>query len=121
VILPSRRAWLPRREPGRYLLDQVVQHRRDSSLHWGTMQINVTGSFAFGPVTGLAIHHGLPATTVAVIGIGLLGGYTTCGTFTWEPFALAQSGAILEATVHVSVSLVLGPAAAAAGLCIAVV
>jgi CrcB protein len=72
-------------------------------------------------VTGLAIHHGLPPTTVAVIGIGLLGGYTTCSTLTWEPFALAESGAILEATVHVSVSLVLGLAAAAAGLCSTVV
>ena len=83
------------------------------------MLINVTGSFAFGRVTGLAIHHGLPPTTVAVI--GLLGGYTTCSTLTWEPFALAESGAILEATVHVSVSLVLGLAAAAAGLCSTVV
>ena len=100
----------------RYLLDLVVQHHHDQSIPWGTFVINVSGSFLLGLVTGLALHHGLPAGVTTVLGVGLLGGYTTWSTYLWESLALAETGALAEAGFNLLGSLVAGMLAAGAGL-----
>lgn len=100
----------------RYLLDQLVQQWHDQTFPWGTFVINVSGSFALGLLTGLAVHHGLPATTTTVVGVGFLGGYTTWSTYLWESLSLAEAGALAEAGVNLVGSLATGLAAAAVGL-----
>lgn len=99
----------------RYLVDQVVQHQHDQTFPWGTFVINVSGSLLLGLSTGLALHHGLPPVPTALIGVGFLGGYTTWSTFLWETLALAEAGAVRQATANVVGSLAVGLAAAAAG------
>ncbi|HVT20465.1 MAG TPA: fluoride efflux transporter CrcB [Mycobacteriales bacterium] len=103
----------------RYAADLAVQRRLPSVLPWGTFVVNVTGSFVLGVVTGLANHHGLGARWVAVIGTGLLGGYTTWSTFAWESFALAEQRRLGAALLNVAGSLAVGLTAAAAGLLLA--
>jgi CrcB protein len=103
----------------RYALDITVQRRHMSILPWGTFVINVTGSFALGVVTGLASHHGLGASWDAVVGTGLLGGYTTWSTYMWESFALAEQRRLGAALLNVGGSLLVGLSAAAAGLALA--
>jgi CrcB protein len=100
----------------RYFLDQLVQHRTRGDFPYGTVVVNVTGSFLLGLVTGLALHHGLAATTTVVIGAGFAGGYTTLSTWAWETIALAETGDLLEASVNVVGSFAAGLAAASAGL-----
>jgi CrcB protein len=100
----------------RYVLDIVVQRSHRSGLPWGTLVINVTGAFALGLVTGLALHHGLHSHLATVLGTGLLGGYTTWSTFTWESFALLEQGRAKAAVANIGGSLAVGLAAAAAGL-----
>lgn len=100
----------------RYLLDLAIQRRHERTFPFGTLTINLAGSLLLGVITGLALHHGLGATAVAVSGIGFCGGFTTFSTWMWESLALAESGAIAEASVNIIGSLVLGLAAAAAGL-----
>lgn len=99
----------------RYLVDQIVQHQHDQTFPWGTFVINVSGSLLLGLLTGLAAHHGLPAVAATVIGVGLLGGYTTWSTYLWESLALAEAGAVGQASINVVGSLVVGFAAAGAG------
>ena len=99
----------------RYLVDQIVQHQHDQTFPWGTFVINVSGSLLLGLSTGLALHHGLPPVPTALIGVGFLGGYTTWSTFLWETLALAEAGAVRQATANVVGSLAVGLAAAAAG------
>lgn len=103
---------------GRYLLDQVIQHQHDMIFPWGTFVINVLGSFGLGLVTGLAAHHGLPSSTTTIIGVGLCGGFTTWSTYCWESLAIAESGALGQASLNIFGSLAAGFAAAAAGLAI---
>ncbi|MFL6136635.1 MAG: fluoride efflux transporter CrcB [Frankiaceae bacterium] len=103
----------------RYVLDQVVQHRTRAVLPYGTLLVNVTGSFLLGLVTGLAAHHGLPRTPTLVIGTGFAGGYTTLSTWAWETVALAEGGDLPRAGANVALSIVAGLAAAAAGLSLA--
>ena len=100
----------------RYLLDQLVQHLHDQEFPWGTFVINVSGSLLLGLLTGWAAHSGLPRAAVAVVGVGLLGGYTTWSTYLWETFTLAESGARVQATLNLVGSLAVGLLAAAAGL-----
>jgi fluoride exporter len=99
----------------RYLLDQLIQHQHDMIFPLGTFAINVIGSFVLGLTTGLAAHHGLPSGPTLVIGVGLCGGFTTWSTYCWESFALAESGALGQASLNVVGSLAAGLAAAAAG------
>jgi len=51
-----------------------------------------------------------------VLGVGLLGGYTTWSTYLWETFALAESGARAQASLNLLASVATGLLAAAAGL-----
>ena len=99
----------------RYLLDQLVQHQHDQTFPWGTFLINVTGSLLLGLITGLVAHHGLPTIPATIVGVGFAGGYTTWSTYMWESLALAEAGALAEATANIAGSLVAGFAAAAAG------
>jgi CrcB protein len=103
----------------RYLVDQIVQHQHDQIFPWGTFVINVSGSLLLGLVTGLALHHGLPGVATTVIGVGLLGGYTTWSTYLWESIALAEAGATGQAALNVVGSLAAGFTAAGAGLALA--
>ncbi|HJQ00713.1 MAG TPA: fluoride efflux transporter CrcB [Jatrophihabitans sp.] len=100
----------------RYLLDQAVQHRTRGDFPYGTVVINITGSFLVGLVTGLAAHHGLSTTATVVIGVGLAGGYTTLSTWAWETVALAETGDLLEASMNILGSFAAGMTAASAGL-----
>lgn len=105
----------------RFLLDQAVARRWESGFPWGTWVINVSGSFVLGLVTGLALHHGLSAHALSLIGTGICGGYTTFSTFNVETVRLAEDGAYLEAAANVGGSLAAGLIAAAAGLGLALV
>jgi CrcB protein len=104
----------------RYLVDQVVQHRARGDFPFGTVIVNISGSFLLGLTTGLALHHGLGTTAAVVIGTGLAGGYTTLSTWAWETIALAESGQTWQAAVNVVGSFAAGIAAAAAGLGLAI-
>lgn len=105
----------------RYLLDQVIQHQHDMIFPWGTFAINVSGSFVLGLTTGLATHHGLPASLTLIIGVGLCGGFTTWSTYCWESLALAEAGALGQAGLNITGGLAASFAAAAAGLGIALI
>lgn len=100
----------------RFLLDGVIRARFTSSLPLGTLVINVSGSFVLGLITALATTGVVDPMLQAVIGIGLLGGYTTFSTASVETVRLAQSGRVGAAFVNGVGMLMLAVAAALAGL-----
>jgi CrcB protein len=55
----------------------VTAHLLDARLPWGTLLVNVAGSFLLGLFSGLT----LSATTAALLGAGLTGGLTTYSAF----------------------------------------
>jgi CrcB protein len=59
----------------RFVVDGLVPSR--SGFPWGTLVVNVSGSFALGLLTGLAQSSLLDAPWLFVLGGGVLGGYTT--------------------------------------------
>ncbi|HEX6419864.1 MAG TPA: CrcB family protein [Acidimicrobiales bacterium] len=105
--------------PARYLVDGWVQDRTRGAFPWGTLAVNVSGCLALGVVAGLRLHHGLGSTPLVVLGSGLLGGYTTFSTFTFETVRLAEAGALDQALRNVAATAVVGLGAAGAGLAVA--
>jgi CrcB protein len=103
----------------RFLADGAVQERTRGVLPWGTITVNVAGSFALGVVTGLVLFHGIWSVSVAVIGTGFCGGLTTWSTASWETVRLAQAGEPRAAIVNALGGLVTSLAAATCGLLIA--
>jgi fluoride exporter len=102
--------------PLRYVFDVLVSERSGSAFPFGTMVVNVSGSFVLGLITGLAMYHGLPKTAKEVLGTGLIGAYTTFSTFSFETVQLLEDGELQGATANVAASLVAGGLAAAAGI-----
>lgn len=100
----------------RFALDGVIRSRAGESLPWGTILINVTGSFLLGLVTGMVGQHLLAGSAQLVLGTGFLGGYTTFSTASLETVRLLQAGRRRDGIVNALGTLVAATASAAIGL-----
>ncbi|HWH01844.1 MAG TPA: CrcB family protein [Pilimelia sp.] len=86
-----------------------------SGWPWPTLAINVAGSF----LAGLLVEYGavrLPATLATAVTVGFLGAFTTYSAFSVQTVALLRAGRGGAALGYVLLTLVLGLAAAAAGV-----
>lgn len=101
--------------PARYLTDQWVQSRRDSVLPWGTLTVNVAGSFVLGLVAGAASAGGVPSWVPTLVGTGFCGALTTFSTFGYETWRLLETGSLRPALANVIGSLAVGLGACALG------
>src|ERR671924_1747543 len=99
----------------RYAISQWVQLRAGADFPSGTLLVNVTGSLLIGFV--YATLEGTPAAPEwrAFLGIGVIGGYTTFSTFSYETVRLLQDGEWWRAALYVMASVVLSGGAAIAG------
>jgi CrcB protein len=100
----------------RYLVDHLVQRRAGSEFPVGTMVINLSGSFVLGVLTGSALHHGVSAAWLTVVGTGLIGAYTTFSTFTFDSVRLAEADRWGLSLLNVAAGIGLGLGAAGLGL-----
>lgn len=93
---------------GTLLRATTAQRFNSPTWPWATLGVNMLGSFALGLLAGT----GNPVMTAA--GVGGLGSLTTLSTLAVELTALTR----LRAIAYAAVSLILGLAAAFAGLII---
>lgn len=100
----------------RALLIHHLGLRRSDPLPAGTMVVNASGSLVLGVLTGLSLYHGLGTHVLAVIGVGLCGGYTTWSTASWETIHLLHIGHRTHAVLYTLGSLVVCVTAAAVGI-----
>jgi CrcB protein len=99
----------------RLILDGLIKARIRSSYPVGTTVINVTGSFLLGLLTGLAMSQAMPQQWQVVAGTGLLGGYTTFSTASFETVRLIEDRRYVAAACNGLGMLIAGTAAAALG------
>ena len=98
----------------RLLIDGALRTRLGTRLPWGTLIINISGSLLLGLLTGLARSGHLVDTWQAILGAGLLGGYTTFSTASYETVRLLQQRRLTAALINGPGMLTLCIAAAAA-------
>ncbi|MEO3867649.1 fluoride efflux transporter CrcB [Nonomuraea sp. B12E4] len=101
--------------PLRYLTDRLIQARHDSAFPWGTLAVNLTGSFLLGLLAGLPAD----AAWSALLGTGFCGALTTYSTFSYETLRLAQDGSRFYALANIIASVVAGLGAGSMGLLVA--
>lgn len=88
-----------------------------SAFPWGTLFVNVSGSFLIGVlVESFALRWQVdPALRIFLV-VGICGGYTTFSAFSLEVVAMIGRGALLHAAAYVVGSVVVSLAALYAGL-----
>ncbi|MGH7994052.1 MAG: fluoride efflux transporter CrcB [Limisphaerales bacterium] len=97
---------------GRFWLNGIVAARFGETFPWGTMFINVTGSFVIGIVAALASAEGRMdspsrAFTTQFVMIGICGGYTTFSSFSLQTLNLLRDREWLYAGGNVVLSVIL--------------
>jgi CrcB protein len=103
----------------RFVLDGLIRTRVRSTYPMATTVINLSGSLLLGVLTGLATSQLLPPQWHLVVGTGLLGGYTTFSTASFETVRLLEDHRFVAAAFNGFGMLIVGTAAAALGFGIA--
>lgn len=102
---------------GRYVVAGFVMNRVPPFFPWGTFVVNLLGCFLFGVTFGLAEERLLLGpSTRALLLVGVLGGFTTFSTFSFESLQLLRDGEIGRALLNVVGQVVGGVAALWAGM-----
>jgi len=84
---------------------------------WGTLIINVAGSFLIGVFAELfALKWDLPQTGRVFLTVGICGGFTTFSTFSLDTYVLIERGELWPAAAYIVGSVVLSIGALVAGL-----
>jgi CrcB protein len=101
----------------RYLVDGWVSDLTGGRFPWGTLVVNVVGSFALGLLVALSIERAaIPASIRAPILIGFIGAFTTFSTLALESWRLVEDGSWALALGNIGGSMLLGLVAVIAGL-----
>jgi CrcB protein len=102
----------------RYWLGGVVARGMGDDFPYGTLLINVLGSFVIGFFGTLTLPDGPRPVSLdcrLFVMVGLCGGFTTFSAFSLQTFELLRSGESLRAATYVVASVLLCVAFTAAG------
>lgn len=93
----------------RFLLTKVIQEQSNTTFPWGTMVVNILGSFIIGIVFALSVKNNiLPPVWRNFLAIGFCGGFTTFSSFTLDNFQLIANQQIFFSLLYTLLSVILG-------------
>lgn len=100
----------------RYLTQGAVQRLTGGTFPYGTLAVNVLGSFIVGFIATLTLERtaASPLWRSALL-VGFCGGFTTFSAFAYETFELLRTGDPLRGLANVAAQLLLCLAAVWAG------
>jgi CrcB protein len=101
----------------RYQLDTLITRHYRGAFPWGTLVVNLSGSFLLGVVFTMTSGRldASPALRAALT-VGFIGAYTTFSTFSLQAVRLTEEGEVAVALGYVAASVVVGVLAAWAGM-----
>ncbi|WP_086616616.1 fluoride efflux transporter CrcB [Erythrobacter tepidarius] len=106
----------------RYQAGRVLTHaltlRVVDAFPWPTLVINLAGSLAMGLLVGWFARHGAHEYLRLLLGVGVLGGFTTFSAFSLEMMLLVERGHAGLAAGYAALSVVAGLAALWLGLAV---
>jgi CrcB protein len=101
----------------RYLVGVGSTRLFGAGFPWGTLLINIAGSFLIGVFVELfALKWDLPQTARVFLTVGICGGFTTFSTFSLDSWVLMERGDFGLAAAYIVGSVVLSIAALFGGL-----
>lgn len=104
----------------RYWMSGSVGQMLGHSFPFGTLSVNVLGSFLMG-LLAILLTEKIPLDDSVRLGLitGMLGAFTTFSAFAMDTLGLMQSGALLRSLMYIVASVVMCVLAALAGVLIA--
>lgn len=101
----------------RHGVNQFAAHLLGVAFPYGTLTVNVVGSFAMGALAEyFALRGALPQEVRLFLTTGVLGGFTTFSTFSLDTISLWGRGQGLAAATYAAASLALSLLGLVAGL-----
>ena len=101
----------------RYAIGLWLAERWGTSFPWHTFVVNISGAFLLGIVMALSAERGIIGPEWRLLlGVGLLGGYTTLSTLSYETVALFERGLLLSGALNMFGSAAAGIVAVVLGL-----
>lgn len=103
----------------RYLVDGWVSDAVGGSFPYGTLVINVSGSFLLGVLFAAATERAILSPELrGPVMIGFIGAYTTFSTLMLETWRLGESAGLAPALANIVGSGILGLVAVGLGLAV---
>jgi CrcB protein len=102
----------------RYWLGGWMQARTGATFPWQTMAVNLLGSVAIGLFMVIALREGWSAGWRLFVAVGVLGGFTTFSTFSYEAVTMLTERSYGPALLYVAGSALICVAGAWGGLAV---
>ena len=100
----------------RYLTGRAMLSLLGPDYPFGTLAVNLIGGLLMGVLVGVLARNTASETWRLLLGVGVLGGFTTFSAFSLDVVTMIERGAIGAAFGYVLVSVIGSVAALFAGL-----
>ena len=88
----------------RSYLNGLISHRVPHELPFGTLGVNLLGSFIMGMLISYFMYTALPVHLKSFLTTGILGALTTYSTFAIESFLLFEGGSFMLALLNITLN-----------------
>ncbi|MBI4665630.1 MAG: fluoride efflux transporter CrcB [Nitrospinae bacterium] len=86
----------------RYFVSGAVYEKFGAAFPYGTLAVNIIGCFFIGLLMEMAeARFTMPPQIKLLLTVGVLGGFTTFSTFSFETLALMRDGMAMKAAVNI--------------------
>ncbi len=92
----------------RYAISGMACRYLGGVFPWGTLSVNLIGSFVIGFLWGLSEKTIISSNARSFVFIGIIGSFTTFSTYSLETFNLFRDGEIKLALTNILINNVLG-------------
>lgn len=90
----------------RYWLSGAVYRFLPTDFPYGNLVVNILGSFLIGVLmVSFEQRFAVNSSLRVFLAIGILGGFTTFSSFSYETMALLRDAEMLRATINVAISI----------------
>jgi len=104
----------------RYLMSGWTYDFLGRTLPYGTLVVNIGGSFLLGFLMSFGLRSSLlPAGLRVGLTVGFMGGFTTFSTFSYETMKLVEEGSLMQAGANVVLNVLLCLVFVAVGMLLA--
>lgn len=101
----------------RYITVRSISERIPTIFPYGTLTVNILGSFILGIVYGVALRKTDMSENIKLfLGVGFCGGYTTFSSLAWESVALFNQKMAGSSLLYLGISMVTGILALITGI-----